>query len=52
LQHEYAHQVWDLALDDRARAVLADRLGGEGLCWEPELADHERTCERFADTLA
>ena len=52
VQHEYAHQVWDLALDDRARAVLADRLGGEGLCWEPELADDERTCERFADTLA
>src|SRR6266508_2045515 len=28
VQHEYAHQVWDFALDDGARALLRARLGG------------------------
>jgi hypothetical protein len=53
VQHEYAHQVWDLALDDGARALLRARLGGADLCYEqPGLPHDAHACERFADTLA
>jgi hypothetical protein len=34
VQHEYAHQVWDFALDDGARALLRARLRGADLCYE------------------
>jgi hypothetical protein len=34
VQHEFAHQVWDLALDEGARALVADRLGAlSGRSW-------------------
>jgi hypothetical protein len=53
VQHEYAHQVWDFALDDGARALLKARLGGADLCYEqPGLSHDAHACERFADTLA
>jgi hypothetical protein len=53
VQHEYAHQVWDFALDDGARALLRARLGGADLCYEqPGLPHDAHACERFADTLA
>jgi len=53
VQHEYAHQVWDSALDDDARALLRARLGGTDLCYEqPGLPHDAHACERFADTLA
>ena len=53
VQHEYAHQIWDLALDDGARALLGERLGGGDLCYEqPGLPHDVHSCERFADTLA
>jgi hypothetical protein len=53
LQHEYAHQVWDFALDDGARALLRARLGAADLCYERSGLPHDaHACERFADTLA
>jgi hypothetical protein len=53
VQHEYAHQVWDFALDDGARALLRARLRGADLCYEqPGLPHDAHACERFADTLA
>ena len=53
VQHEYAHQVWDFALDDGARALLRARLGGADFCYEqPGLPHDAHACERFADTLA
>jgi hypothetical protein len=52
VQHEYAHQVWDFALDDRARAVLRARLHSADLCYEqPGLPHDAHACERFSDTL-
>jgi hypothetical protein len=53
VQHEYAHQVWDFALDDGARALLRARLRGADLCYEQTGLPHDaHACERFADTLA
>jgi hypothetical protein len=53
VQHEYAHQVWDFGLDEAARALLRQRLGGADLCYEqPGLPHEAHACERFADTLA
>jgi hypothetical protein len=53
VQHEYAHQVWDYALDEGARELLRARLGGADLCYEqPGLPHDAHACERFADTLA
>lgn len=53
VQHEYAHQVWDFALDDGARALLRARLRGVDLCYEQPGVPHDaHACERFADTLA
>jgi hypothetical protein len=53
VQHEYAHQVWDFGLDDGARALLGERLGGADLCYEqPGLPHDAHACERFGDTLA
>ena len=54
VQHEYAHQVDFLMLNDAARAALIRVLGAKTWCWGngPEL-DHARYgCERFASTLA
>jgi hypothetical protein len=54
VQHEYAHQVDFLLLDDAARAKFARALGGVG--WWPSrrraLPHSAFTCERFASTLA
>jgi hypothetical protein len=53
VQHEYAHQVDFLVLDDEARAPLAARLGGQ--TWFHDvlgLPHGAYGCERFASTLA
>jgi hypothetical protein len=53
VQHEYAHQVWDLGLDDYTRALLRERLGATDLCYEqPGVPHDDHACERFAATLA
>jgi hypothetical protein len=53
VQHEYAHQVDYLLLDDAQRATLLTRLGGRDWCHGvPGLAHSEYGCERFASTLA
>jgi hypothetical protein len=53
VQHEYAHQVDYLLLDDAERALLLQRLGGRGWCYsEPGLAHDQYGCERFASTFA
>jgi hypothetical protein len=53
VQHEYAHQVWWLTLDDGQRTFLQERLGGADLCYEQPGVDHDaHACERFASTLA
>ena len=53
VQHEYAHQVDYLLLDDSQRGYLLQHLGGVGWCMEaPGLAHGEYGCERFASTLA
>jgi hypothetical protein len=53
VQHEFAHQVDFLLLDDAARAQLKDVLGGKA--WWPShmrpLAHGEYASERFASTL-
>jgi hypothetical protein len=52
-QHEYAHQVDYLLLDDERRAVLLGQLGGQSWCTEvPGLPHADYGCERFASTLA
>jgi hypothetical protein len=53
VQHEYAHQVDFLLLDDADRALLLSKLGGETWCSETADIRHaELGCERFASTLA
>jgi hypothetical protein len=53
VQHEYAHQVDYLLLDERERAQLQRHLGGIAWCTEaPGLAHGGYACERFASTLA
>jgi len=53
VQHEYAHQVDYLLLDDAQRATLLARLGGRDWCHDvPGLAHSDYGCERFASTLA
>jgi hypothetical protein len=50
---EYAHQVDFLVLDAERRAVLAERLGGDGWCYEANETTHGRAgCERFASMVA
>jgi hypothetical protein len=54
VQHEYAHEVDFLLLDDAKRAVLAPQLGGVSW-WASRrvlLAHGELSSERFASTLA
>src|SRR6266536_2882161 len=52
VQHEYAHQVDWLLLDDWQRGYLLQSLGGAGWCTEaPGLAHGDYGCERFASTL-
>jgi hypothetical protein len=55
VQHEYAHQVDFLLLDDADRAALLRELGGDAWCyidlWEA-LHHASYGCERFASTLA
>lgn len=53
IQHEYAHQVDFLLLDDAVRAALLQVLGGRAWCWDVPGLDHaDYGCERFASTLA
>ena len=53
VQHEYAHQVDYLLLDDAERAVLLQALGGRDWCYSvPGLRHDQYGCERFASTLA
>lgn len=53
VQHEYAHQVDFLLLDDEQRATLLHELGGKDWCYDvPGLRHEQYGCERFASTLA
>jgi hypothetical protein len=53
VQHEYAHQVDYLLLDDEQRARLLRLLGGRDWCYGvPGLRHADYGCERFASTLA
>jgi hypothetical protein len=53
VQHEYAHQVDFLVLDDEARAPLAAMLGGQTWWHDVVGLPHGAYgCERFASTLA
>jgi hypothetical protein len=53
VQHEFAHQVDYLLLDDAQRALLLRELGGRDWCYGiPGLAHEQYGCERFASTLA
>jgi hypothetical protein len=53
VQHEYAHQVDYLLLDDAQRALLLHELGGHDWCYGvPGLAHDQYGCERFASTFA
>jgi hypothetical protein len=53
VQHEYAHQVDYLLLDDAQRAQLLQQLGGRDWCYgTPGLAHDQYGCERFASTFA
>jgi hypothetical protein len=53
VQHEYAHQVDFLLLDDEQRATLLHELGGRDWCYGvPGLRHEQYGCERFASTLA
>jgi hypothetical protein len=53
VQHEYAHQVWWLALDDVQRSFLRGRLRALDLCYEQSgISPDGHACERFASTLA
>jgi hypothetical protein len=53
VQHEYAHQVAYLLLDERDVQDARATLGGEDWCYEtPGLAHDEHACERFAATFA
>ena len=52
IQHEFAHELDFLVLDDADRTALTALLGGQS--WWPSagLSHGELTCERFASTLA
>jgi hypothetical protein len=53
VQHEFAHQVDYLLLDDAQRALLLHLLGGQDWCYGvPGLAHGQYGCERFASTFA
>jgi hypothetical protein len=53
VQHEYAHQIDYLLLDDAERDLLLHELGGRDWCYGvPGLAHDQYGCERFASTLA
>ena len=54
VQHEYAHEVDFLLLDDGARAKLLRVLGGTTWCHgdSQQLPHSDYGCERFASTLA
>jgi hypothetical protein len=53
VQHEFAHQVDFLLLDDAQRVQLRALLGGADWCYEtPGLGHDAHGCERFAETLA
>lgn len=53
VQHEYAHQVDYILLDDAQRARLLRLLGGRDWCYGVTGLRHaEYGCERFASTLA
>jgi len=53
VQHEFAHQVDYLLLDDAQRDLLLHELGGSDWCYSvPGLAHDQYGCERFASTLA
>jgi hypothetical protein len=53
VQHEFAHQVDYLLLDDAQRALLLQRLGGRDWCYAVAGLPHdEYGCERFASTFA
>jgi hypothetical protein len=51
VQHEYAHQVDFLVLDDADRARLRKALGGRSWC-SASARQASRACERFASMLA
>jgi hypothetical protein len=53
VQHEFAHQVDFLLLDDSKRALLESALGGKDWCYSVTgLAHSDYGCERFASELA
>lgn len=53
VQHEYAHQVAYLLLDEYDVRDAREALGGEDWCYEtPGVAHDDHTCERFASTFA
>jgi hypothetical protein len=53
VQHEFAHQVDYLLLDEGQRLRLQRQLGARDWCYEEAgLAHAEHGCERFASTLA
>ena len=53
VQHEFAHQVDYLLLDDAQRDLLLHELGGRDWCYSVSgLAHDQYGCERFASTLA
>ena len=52
VQHEFAHELDFLVLDDADRTALAALLGGQSWWPNPGLSHGELTCERFASTLA
>ena len=53
VQHEYAHQVAYLLLDEGDVQQAREALGGEDWCYEtPGVAHDDHACERFAATFA
>lgn len=50
VQHEYAHQVDFIVLNDTQRAQLHALLGGTG--WYSGASHDQRDCERFADLVS
>jgi len=53
VQHEYAHQVAYLALDESDVQDARAALGGADWCYEtPGVAHDDHACERFAATFA
>lgn len=53
VQHEFAHQIDFMLLDDADRATLTQHLGGAAWCTpSPERGHGDLTCERFASEVA